>query len=311
MSGTDCTGALPEPFTPIVVRTTTARLPVGPSAFDCVKLIVPRSGSALLFGESDRLSLNVGDVLALAPATLCGLEPEGRITVTTLYLDRDYLIDQFFWRHAGVLTDRMEAGRVFNDRYPEPAHLMRLGEDRIMRLTPWLDELTALSANGPSADQFYRVQTLLHSALDVIAPWQPPETTSQPPSRRTVSSGLLPGHRVFAPLRPEAQEASRLLRSAPERRWTLSELAEAVHLSPSQLGRVFVSAFGKTPMTYLTMLRVELMATLLRKTNRPIRSIAQEAGWSDPDYATRQFRRCAGLTPQQYRALTVPTIAAR
>lgn len=32
----------------------------------------------------------------LAANTLCGAEPEGWITTTTLYLDRDYVIDQVY-----------------------------------------------------------------------------------------------------------------------------------------------------------------------------------------------------------------------
>jgi AraC-like DNA-binding protein len=67
---------------------------------------------------------------------------------------------------------------------------------------------------------------------------------------------------------------------------------------------VFVDAYGKTPIAYLTMIRVERMAALLRETEHPIRLIARQVGWSDPDYATRQFRRCVGMTPRQYRALS-------
>ena len=45
----------------------------------------------------------------------------------------------------------------------------------------------------------------------------------------------------------EARQAAEQLRRTPERRWTLAELARSVHLSPSQLGRVFVDAYGKAP----------------------------------------------------------------
>ena len=49
-----------------------------------------------------------------------------------------------------------------------------------------------------------------------------------------------------------------MLRENPEHQWTLAELSAAAHLSPSQLGRMFVSAFRKTPISYLAMLRVEV-----------------------------------------------------
>lgn len=71
-------------------------------------------------------------------------------------------------------------------------------------------------------------------------------------------------------MRAEARAAADLLRDQPARRWTLHEVADAVHLSPSQLGRVFVEAYGTTPMTYLTTLRAEHLARLLRDTDLPI-----------------------------------------
>ena len=60
----------------------------------------------------------------------------------------------------------------------------------------------------------------------------------------------------------------------------MTELSNEVHLSKSQVGRMFVEAYGKTPIAYLTMLRAERMAGLLRTTDTPIAVIAREVGWS-------------------------------
>ena len=76
---------------------------LGAVAYDCVKLIVVRSGSAILFSEFGEKPVNVGDVVLLGPNTLCGSEPEDWITTTTLYLDTDYVVDQVFWQHASIL----------------------------------------------------------------------------------------------------------------------------------------------------------------------------------------------------------------
>ncbi|GAB2448822.1 hypothetical protein GCM10027062_32710 [Nocardioides hungaricus] len=67
---------------------------------------------------------------------------------------------------------------------------------------------------------------------------------------------------------------------------------------------MFTEAFGKTPIAYLTMLRAERMAHLLRTTNEPIAAVARAVGWADPDYAGRLFRRSIGFTPRQYRTLS-------
>lgn len=95
-----------------------------------------------------------------------------------------------------------------------------------------------------------------------------------------------------------------MLRGELARRWTVNELAAAVHLSPSQLGRVFTRVFGKPPIAYLTMLRVERMAHLLRTTNMSVSVIAKEVGWDDADFASRQFRRNIGAPPTRYRAMS-------
>jgi len=91
------------PYRPIVARTRTVHTLLGAVAYDCVKLIVVRSGSAILFSEFGEKPVNVGDVVLLGPNTLCGSEPEDWITTTTLYLDTDYVVDQVFWQHASIL----------------------------------------------------------------------------------------------------------------------------------------------------------------------------------------------------------------
>jgi AraC family transcriptional regulator len=40
-----------EAFHPVLARTRTIHRPVGPVAYDCVKVIIVRDGSAILFSE--------------------------------------------------------------------------------------------------------------------------------------------------------------------------------------------------------------------------------------------------------------------
>nr|WP_144795295.1 AraC family transcriptional regulator [Kocuria palustris] len=273
-------------------------------AYDCVKFIVVRSGSAILFSEFGEKPVTVGDVIVLGANTLCGSEPEGSITVTTLYLDRDYVIDQVFWQHAAVLSDRLDAQDFMNERYSEPAQILHLGEDRAGMLMPWLDELVALSIGGPAPERFYRLQALLFAVLDVITPYVATTPVRETSTQRKATHPGMPRLRHFAPLRAEAREAVELLRRAPAERWTLRELADAVHLSPSQLGRVFTDAYGKTPMTYLTTLRAEHLGRLLRETDMPIEVAMREVGWYSRGHAARMFRQCVGVTPAHYRKLS-------
>lgn len=245
----------------------------------------------------------MGDVIVLAANTLCGAEPEGWVTTTTLYLDRDYVIDLVFWQHAAQLTDRLDAKLFLDTRYAEPAQVLRLGEDRAGSLMPWLDELAALTADGLAPERFYRAQASLSAILDVVVPRLAITGQRISTTQRSTVAPSTPRHRSFRPLRAEARQIADLLSGELSRRWAVSELADKVHLSPSQLRRVFVEAFGKSPMAYLTMLRAERMAHLLRDTASPISVIAAEVGWDDPDFAARQFRRSLGISPSEYRRI--------
>lgn len=219
-------------YSPVIARSAhicTARPPI---AYDCVKLIFVRHGAAILLSEFGEKPVTAGDVIALAANTLCGSEPEGFVTATTLYLDHDYVIDQVFWQHAAVLSDRLEAHDVAAELYSEPAQILRLGEDRLGLVSPWLDELVALSIDGPPPDRFYRLQSLLFAVLDVITPYV--KTT---PIRRTLTQRKAvrrlgpPSRHQFTPLRAEARLAADLLRQEHASHWTLQRLAAAVHLS--------------------------------------------------------------------------------
>ena len=89
----------------------------------------------------------------------------------------------------------------------------------------------------------------------------------------------------------------------PAHAWTLRELANTVRLSPQQLVRVFADAFGKTPTAYLTMLRVQEMARLLRETDLSIAAAGKRVGWSSRSRASEAFTEHIGLNPSRYRAM--------
>lgn len=294
----------PGSFTPILARTRTIYRPVGPVAYDCVKVIVVRDGSAVLYSEFGQRPVKCGDVVLLAANTLCASEPEDHVTVTTLYADSDHVVDQVFWQYVSAMHDRLDAQEFAATIYTEPAQIIGLGMDRSGVLMPWLDELVTLSLENRPIENFFRTQSLWFAVAHVIAPFITTSAIRTSSTQRATGYPPLPRHRKFAPLRQEARRLAQLLRADPMRTWSVTEMAREVHLSKSQVGRVFVEAFGKSPIAYLTMLRTERMAGLLRTTDTPIAGIAQEVGWRDPDFAARQFRRSVGVTPSKYRALS-------
>lgn len=291
-------------FTPVRAQTQTFHRQVGPVAYDSVKLIVVRAGNARLFSEFGCHHVNIGDVVVLAANTLCGAEPDDWITTTTLYLDRDYVIDQVFWQYAAQFRTRHDASDFLDLHYAEPAQVARIGENRAGLLMPWLDELATLSLDGLAPERFYRAQALLFSVLDIVVPFLTMTNKRVSTTQRSTVFPSQPRHRQFRPLRNEARHVAWLLSTNRARAWKVTELAEEVYLSTSQLRRVFIDAFGKSPIAYLTMLRAERMAELLRTTDLPISVIANEVGWVDREFAARQFRRSVGVSPSEYRRIS-------
>ncbi|HIT74718.1 MAG TPA: helix-turn-helix transcriptional regulator [Candidatus Avipropionibacterium avicola] len=287
----------------LIARTRTIHRPIGPVAYDCVKIIVVRSGSAILFSEFGERPIRPGDVVLLGANVLCGSEPDGHVTVTTIYADTDFLLDQLFWQHADVLRDRLDAQGFADTIYTEPAQVLRLGEDRAGMLMPWLDELVALSVDGVYRERFHRMQALWHAVIDQISPFIRITPYRTSPHQRARLRPTLPRDRRFTPLRAEARQVRDALQSDIARSWTLPELAGMVHLSTKQLSRVFTDAYGKTPLTYLTMLRVEEMARLLRETDLTIEQTGRRVGWRSRNRASAAFRECVGTTPSRYRAM--------
>ncbi|SMC74475.1 Helix-turn-helix domain-containing protein [Janibacter indicus] len=277
--------------------------PVGPMVYDCLKIVFIRSGSAIMFSEFGRQAVNVGDAILLGPNVLFSSEPEELVTFTSIYVDTDFALDQFFWQHSAVLHDRLEAPSFAEKVYSEPAQILRLGRDRAGMVVPWLDEMVALSVEEQFRERFNRLQALWFAVMDVLGPFIRVSPVRLTPLQRARSRPVLPRSRRFAPLRRESLLAREALHENIAHPWTLGELAETVRLSPQQLTRVFAEAFGKTPIAYLTMLRVQEMARLLRETDLPVARVGRRVGWSSRSRATEAFIEHIGLSPSRYRAM--------
>lgn len=120
----------------LLARTQKVHRPIGPLAYNCVKIIVVRDGSAILFSEFGQKPVRPGNVVVLGPNVLCGSEPEGHVTVTTIYADTDYVTDQAFWQYAGILHDRLDAPVFVKETFTEPSQIIRLGERHAGALLP-------------------------------------------------------------------------------------------------------------------------------------------------------------------------------
>jgi AraC family transcriptional regulator len=83
---------------------------------------------------------------------------------------------------------------------------------------------------------------------------------------------------------------------------SLSELATLVGLSAEHFCRAFSQSTGLPPHRWLTRLRLERARVLLEQPGPvSVAEIASAAGYSDPSYFARAFKRATGATPLAYR----------
>jgi transcriptional regulator GlxA family with amidase domain len=76
------------------------------------------------------------------------------------------------------------------------------------------------------------------------------------------------------------------------------------------LKRRFRSATGATLIEYLQNLRVEEAKRLLEASRTAVDEISAQAGYEDPSFFRRLFKRRTGLTPSQYRRMFQPVFRA-
>lgn len=82
---------------------------------------------------------------------------------------------------------------------------------------------------------------------------------------------------------------------------SIQDIAEAAHLSPSQLTVSFRKFLGESPYAYVIRRRLDRAMGLLRQTDLPIAQVALEAGFCDQAHLTRLCRGRLGKTPRQIR----------
>lgn len=82
----------------------------------------------------------------------------------------------------------------------------------------------------------------------------------------------------------------------------LSPLCDLVHLSESQLQRIFKRSTRMSISDYVLQLRLGRACQMLLQTDRSIGWIASECGFSDAADLARRFRKARNMTPTAFRA---------
>ncbi|MBV6457609.1 MAG: HTH-type transcriptional activator RhaS [Fimbriimonadaceae bacterium] len=99
------------------------------------------------------------------------------------------------------------------------------------------------------------------------------------------------------------EEAEKIIEGRLADDLKVADLARQVHLSSSQLNRLFLSEHGMTPMQYVRGRRVQLAHRLLTESTMPIKQIAAQCGLSDVHAFNRFVRDRLGASPRDIRRL--------
>jgi len=86
---------------------------------------------------------------------------------------------------------------------------------------------------------------------------------------------------------------------------TIAQLAGVAGCSAAQLERRMKKVFGLSTSQYVTRVRVDAAARLLRRTDATVASIAATTGFYDQSSFSRHFARLTGETPQLFRSMSL------
>ena len=96
-------------------------------------------------------------------------------------------------------------------------------------------------------------------------------------------------------------EASREeMMQAPEKQWTLEEMAKISGYSQSRFSAIYKEKYGLSPKQDIINMRVEKAAQMLKYSNRSVGEIAEVCGFGTIYYFSKYFKQAKGVTPTEY-----------
>ncbi|MEO0322769.1 MAG: helix-turn-helix domain-containing protein [Myxococcota bacterium] len=189
---------------------------------------------------------------------------------------------------SGTLARSGEAAELLFGLLPPVLHV----RGTAARPGRWVDDALTLADHGASPmareAMWARFAELLFlvGARRVLAELRAPELWASP-----------------AFLHPHVGRSMRALHLQPTRKWTVGELARVAGMSRSTFAEAFRRLVGEPPVAYLTRLRVQRAAGLLR-AGGSITEVATQAGYATNGAFSKAFKRALGVSPGAYRRAT-------
>jgi AraC family transcriptional regulator, L-rhamnose operon transcriptional activator RhaR len=260
-----------------------------PHTHSFVEIAFAIGGAGTHHCVAGRRELSRGDVVLLRPGVWHGYEDCQRLELYNCCFSSELLRRELSWTREDPLlgyllwTGPYAAARrgVLSFSLPEEA------------FGSCMEHLEALAALRHCSLARYRGDVLGRLALVLSELGRVVQASLAPPGAAAGTLG--------APVTPAVSQAMRLLEGNIARQWTLSQLADELHLTPGYLVRLFKTATGLPPMAYLARVRAEHAAVMLLHSDEPITGIGRAVGWPDQNYFARRFKAHYGLSATTYR----------
>lgn len=116
--------------------------------------------------------------------------------------------------------------------------------------------------------------------------------------------------REQAPLNEPVERATRFIEAHYAEAISLTDVSDALRVTPNYLSAVFHSGTGETYIKYLTRVRMQHAAAMLCGTDLRIAEIAKACGYFSDKNFFHVFKRAYGVTPNEYRQQTEAAAAS-
>lgn len=261
------------PSVPVAAETLDPVYAVAPHGHDFLEIAVVERGTATHVSAGGQRRLRPGSVLVIRPGAWHGYRDCRGLAVHNVYVGAEVFQRELSWvREDPRLGPLLWPEPDDNDRY--------LGAAARDRLRGWISALQG-TERAPA--------WWLGHLLLVVNEIADSRRADLPLDQRSST------HRAVL-------HAAALLEDDVARPWLLADLATEVNLAPAYLVRLFRKQVGLAPLAYLARLRAERAAGMLLETDLTVAAIGGRVGWSDPNYMSRRFRACFGVSPRDYRA---------
>jgi transcriptional regulator GlxA family with amidase domain len=102
---------------------------------------------------------------------------------------------------------------------------------------------------------------------------------------------------------PRIGPALALIHERPVKAWTVARLAKKVGYSRSPFTVRFTRVVGESPQGYITRVRLQRAAQMLKEGHDSLRAIALAAGYESESSFSKAFKRQFQKTPGHFRRL--------